>query len=174
MAENKAVAVLKDMIQSQGDLVRRNRNAKYSEAEKQEIVGEICYRMANEQTGLRAILQTMDNAPSWNAFYKWIKEDQALQDLLKFTREQQAANAVDLLNAINKALLEGSVDKAQVASFRLVSENCKWLAERLSPQSWGTRQIHTGSDGESDPSFTVRPVSQSVFDAQVEEVTDVS
>jgi hypothetical protein len=115
--------------------------------ERDELVDEICGRLAAGES-VRAIFRNRAKGyPSGSRFWSWIglyPEVRARFDRALIIRSEKYAEEITELADEQPPLVDGHVDSGWVVWQRNRVDSRKWVASRLMPQKYGDRTILAG------------------------------
>lgn len=105
------------------------------------IAGQIC-ELVSDGENLHRICQ-MDEMPSRQTVYKWMRQQAAFADKYARAREARSDARADRIDTIVSQVLSGEVDPA---SARVAIDAEKWQAGKENPKRYGDR-ITTEHEG---------------------------
>lgn len=124
----------------------------YSQKEKENIIEEICDRIANNGESVRNILKD-DHMPNYVTFFRWVDADEAKRNqyarAMEVRAEKMAEELLNICDATENDIIindEGFpvTNHNVIQRDRLRLDTRKWLMSKMFPKKYGdyTRQEH--------------------------------
>lgn len=119
----------------------------YDKEQKDAIIQDVCYQIAEEGKSLRSILKD-ENLPAMSTFMKWISESEQYARAYATAVELRADLLVeDILNIadnVGQDMVENEdgipvINHAVIQRDRLRVDSRKWLAARMNPKKYGDK-----------------------------------
>lgn len=127
--------------------VKFNQGYKFSK-----FIGDVIAQKIAEGGILKDICKA-PGMPGFSIVYRWMRENSLFNAAIQAAREARAETFADEIYLITQQAAQG-VEKDQIPSLKLATDNYKWLAEKNGKQSYGASKNEDGK-GESNVQIIV-------------------
>ena len=88
-----------------------------------------------------AAICAADDMPDTATVYRWRRQDEAFRREYAYAREDRAETLSDDLEELNEQVRTGVLEPAAA---KVIADNKRWAMARMSPRTYGDRQVIAG------------------------------